>query len=83
MLVHMRTTMNLPDGLMEAVKERATTSGRTVTSIVEDALRLFLAADPEGEPDDEPLPSFGAPGGRILVDLEDKDALWAVLDERP
>ena len=83
MVVCMRTTMNLPDGLMEAVKERATTSGRTVTSVVEEALRLFLAGEPANDSENRPFPTWGSPGDRILVDLEDKDALWAALDERP
>lgn len=75
--------MNLPDGLMERLRARAEASDRTATSIVEEALRLFLDQDTGAEEDDEPLPTWGTPGGRVLVDLEDKDALWAVLDERP
>jgi plasmid stability protein len=83
MLVRMRTTMNLPDGLMDEVRNRARDSGRTVTSVVEEALRAFLDREPEPDPDFEPLPTWGTPGGRMLVDLEDKEALWAILDERP
>jgi hypothetical protein len=29
----------------------------------------------------EPLPAYGDPAGRILVDLGDHDAVWRVLDE--
>ena len=71
--------MNLPDGLMEQVRDRATTSGRTVTSLVEEALRKLLAEQREVQPPRR-LTTDGKPGGRFLIDLEDKDALWAALD---
>lgn len=29
----------------------------------------------------EPLPVYGQAGGQILVDLADRDAVWAALDE--
>ena len=34
----MRTTLNLPDALMERLKAHAGGTGRTVTSVVEEAL---------------------------------------------
>ncbi|MGH3905181.1 MAG: hypothetical protein ACRDTE_13480 [Pseudonocardiaceae bacterium] len=76
----MRTTLNLPDGLVAQAKIRAAESGRTLTSLVEEGLRLVLEQqDIPVAP--EPLPAYGQPGGRILVDLTDRDAVWAVLDE--
>jgi hypothetical protein len=38
----MKTTMNLPDDLMSALKARAIASGVTVTSLVERAIRRTL-----------------------------------------
>lgn len=78
MLVCMRTTLNLPDALAEEAKERAAAEGRTFTSLVEEGLRMVLAGRDE-HPAHEPLPTFRG-GGRQLVDLEDKDALWEILD---
>ena len=75
----MRTTMNLPDGLLEQVRARAAESGRTTTSLVEEALRLLLQT-PSGDLPARSLPTFGKPGGVILVDLEDRDAVWAAMD---
>ena len=75
----MRTTVVLPDALAEAVKAKAARENRTFTSLVEEGLRAVLAADVDHEPL-EPLPEFGEVGGSFLVDLEDRDALWAVLD---
>ncbi len=80
MLICLRTTLNLPDGLVAQAKIRAAESGRTLTSLVEEGLRLVLEQqDIPVAP--EPLPAYGQPGGRILVDLTDRDAVWAVLDE--
>jgi len=85
MLGCMRTTLNLPDGLVAEAKARAAASGHTFTSLVEEGLRLLLerSADLEaGVP--AALPAYGEPGGRVLVDLSDRDAVWAVLDgDRP
>jgi hypothetical protein len=71
----MRTTLNLDDDLMRAVKELAAKSGRTLTSIVELALRELLHREKEPE---RPfrfewtvLPGGAQPG----VDLTDRDAL--------
>jgi hypothetical protein len=77
MLICMRTTLNLPDSLAEQAKQRAIEQGRTFTSIVEEGLRLVLAAESD-EHRSEPLPT--ARLGRTLIDLQDKDALWEVLD---
>lgn len=80
MLSCMRTTLNLPDGLVAQAKARAAASGRTLTSLIEEGLRLVLDR-PDVPAAAEPLPAYGRPGGRILVDLADRDAVWAALDE--
>ena len=71
--------MNLPDGLMEEAKAYAAAAGRTTTSVVEEALRKLLDEARDEAPAGA-LPTYGTPGGRFLVDLEDRDALWAALD---
>jgi hypothetical protein len=79
MLVCMRATINLPDALAEAAKARARAEGRTFTSLVEEGLRSVLARTEQPAPA-EPLPAYGDPQGRFLVDPADRDALWAALD---
>ncbi|WP_299037045.1 hypothetical protein [uncultured Pseudokineococcus sp.] len=66
----MRTTLDLADGLMAAVEAKAVHEGRTATSIVEEALRAHLAAEQTAS-SVEPLPTWGSPRGRVLVDLQD------------
>lgn len=81
MLIRMKTTMNLPDALFIAVKQRANAEHRSVTSVVEEALRSLLAERPSAAKSIH-LPSWGAGSSDgYLVDLEDRDALWAALDE--
>ncbi len=72
--------MNLPDSLMQQVRKRAESDHRTVTSLVEQALRELLARD-EGVPEEDGvLPTYGTPGSHPLVDIDDHDALYAALD---
>lgn len=79
MLICMRTTINLPDALGEAAKARAAAEGRTFTSLVEEGLRVVLEAD--ARPTQRiRLPTSGDPNDRPLIDLDDREALWEVLD---
>lgn len=75
----MRTSMNLPDSLLEAARKRAQQEGRTVTSLVEEALWDLLARE-KTSTSTPVLPTDGHPSGRFLVDIDDKDALWEILD---
>lgn len=81
MLVCMRTTINLPDSLGDALRARAAAEGRTITSLIEEGLRAVLQ-DPMPTLPASPLPSYGNPNDGFLVDLGDREALWAVLDAR-
>lgn len=43
MVIHMKTSMNIPDALYAALKRRVVTEARTATSIVERAIRAFTS----------------------------------------
>jgi hypothetical protein len=75
----MRATINLPDALAEAAKARARAEGRTFTSLIEEGLRSVLSRAEE-QAQIDPLPAYGDPQGRLLVDITDRDALWRALD---
>lgn len=79
MLICMRTTINLPDALVEATKARAAAEGRTMTSLIEEGLRAVLNRR-EHVTAVEPLPAYGASEEDFLVDLTDHDAVWTALD---
>ena len=78
MLICMRTTLNLPAGLLPAAKARAARDGRTLTSLVEEGLRSVLRPAQDQPP--VVLPVYGSGSGRQLIDLDDREALEDALD---
>lgn len=79
----MRTTIRLDDDLLTAAKRHAVETGRTLTAVIEDALRQALARRaPGGRPVATELPV--ARGGGVLqpgVDLDDSAALLELMGE--
>lgn len=83
MYICMRTTVQLPDDLMKAAKRHAVDTGRTLTAVIEDALRAELAregAEAANEPVD--LPTFGSEGLLPGVDLDDTADLLDAMEGR-
>lgn len=82
MLRCMRTTIDLDDRLLLAAKQRAAQEGRTLRSLVEEALRARLSPRPQ-EADLPALPVHRPAQGGLLpgVDLRDGAALRDLLDE--
>lgn len=78
MVSRMKTTLNIDEQVMREVKAEAARRGTTMSEFVEAALRRMLAAEPH-EPELPPLPTFH--GGRELVDVSDREALYRVFDE--
>lgn len=79
----MRTTIRLDDDLLARAKRLALRAGRTLTAVIEDALRAALArGNPHGHGQRVQLPTFR--GGGLLpgVDLDDTAALLEVMDSR-
>jgi hypothetical protein len=78
----MRTTLDLDSGLLRAAKRRAAETGRTLTSVLEEALRRYLqpARKRGGRFRYVPLTKRGrvVPG----VDLADRDALYERMEGR-
>ena len=75
-----RTTVNLPDALLQAAKQRAAQQERTLTSLIEEGLRQVLADSVEAEV--PTLPNWGTGDGKVLVDLDERAAVWGVLEDR-
>jgi predicted transcriptional regulator len=71
-----RTTIRLDDELLANVKRLAAETGRTVTAVIEDALRQALAQRRALRRQKAPeLPTFRGRGLRAGVDLDDSAAL--------
>ena len=77
MLMHMRTTINLPDGIGEEAKRYAAQRGCTFTALIVEGLQLVVHGSSERGPMRK-LPSYGS--GHLLVDLTDKEAVGEALD---
>jgi hypothetical protein len=77
----MRTTLRLDDALLREAKHLATRTGRTLTAVIEDALREMLARSRAGsERTRVKLPTFRGDGLRPGVDLDDSAALLDLMD---
>jgi plasmid stability protein len=79
MAFHMKTTLNIDDSVMADLKREAARQGRTMSEMVETALRLMLSP-PRKQKALPPLPIFDS-GGQ-LVDIADRDALYDAMEGR-
>jgi hypothetical protein len=79
MLERMKTTLNIDDQVFSQLKREAARQGRTMSELVETALRLLLRA-PRRRGTLPPLPSFDSGGS--LVDIADRDALYQAMEGR-
>lgn len=79
MLICMRTTLQLDDELVVQAKICAARSGRTLSQVIEDALRQALASRSESTRGRVPVPtSPGRP--RAGVNLDDNAGLLDLMD---
>jgi hypothetical protein len=78
----MRTTINLSDDILIEAKSIAVRSGRTLTDVIEEAVRESLARRrASGERHSLSRPrSFGEGGLRPGIDLDDSAALLDIMD---
>ena len=79
----MRTTIRLDGPLLDEAKQYAAESGRTLTAVIEDALREALARRKQTVKRRKVrLPTF--PGGRLQpgADLDDTSALLDLMEGR-
>ncbi len=79
----MRTTIEVNDALLKAVKTRAANERKTLKETFEQALREYLTG-PAGATTDAPrIPTFRGKGVQPGVDLTDNAALLAIMDAVP
>lgn len=77
----MRTTIRIDESLYRQAKARAAESGRSVSQVIEDAVREALSPRPRGAASTRPLPVFGGSGVLPGVDLSSNAALLDQMDE--
>ncbi|MGL4744192.1 MAG: CopG family transcriptional regulator [Phycicoccus sp.] len=77
----MRTTLAIDDEVLSAAKRRARREGTSLGTVVEDALRRYLARAPEVA-DPPAIPVFrGGRGVRPGVDLSSNRSIQELLDD--
>jgi len=79
MVIHMKTTLNIDDSVMQRLREEAARQGKTMSELVEAGLRRVLEV-PEEEINQvrEPLPQWRS--GGAYVDVADRDTLYERMD---
>lgn len=77
----MRTTIYIPDDLLAEAKKVAAESQRTLTAVIEDALRENLARrSRQNRSEAVRLTTYGKSGPKPGVDLDDTAALFDLME---
>jgi hypothetical protein len=77
----MRTTIRLNESLLAEARKQALESGRTLTAVLEDALRESLARRrKQGKRSRVRLPTFSGDGLLPGVDLDDSAAIRELME---
>lgn len=79
MVTHMKTTLTIDDRVMARLRQESARTGRTMSELVETALRRLLQSRPDAVAL-TPLPSFKS--GGALVDVADREALYRAMEGR-
>lgn len=74
----MKTTLNISDVTMRELKRTATQQGKTLSELVEAALRTLLQSQKAVPPELPPLPEFHCGGAR--VDIANREVLYEVME---
>lgn len=82
MVGHMKTTLNIDDTVMAQLRRESARQRRTMSELVESALRLLFHrhSTPRRKKKLAPLPRFH--GGKPLVDVADRNALYDAMEGR-
>jgi plasmid stability protein len=75
----MKTTLNIDDEVMAGLKREAARQGRTMSELVETALRNLFRSQKETA-QLPPLPAFHS--GGAFLDIADRDALYQAMEGR-
>ena len=79
----MRTTIDVNDDLLQAVKAHAAHEHQTLKETFEQALRAYLARPALATTEAPPIPVFRGRGVQQGVDLTDNAALRAIMASEP
>ncbi|RMD84719.1 MAG: ribbon-helix-helix protein, CopG family [Candidatus Dadabacteria bacterium] len=75
----MKTTLIIDDSVMARLKRLAARQGKTISELVESAVRVFLRRRPDASAPPS-LPEFDGAGA--FVDIADRDELYRAMENR-
>jgi hypothetical protein len=77
-----RTTVRLPEDLVRRAKRKAAAEGRTLTSLIEDGLRLVVGENRKATKGERVMPRTSTATGGTLpgIDISDSAALQEMED---
>ena len=82
MVIHMKTTLNIDDTVMQRLREEAARRRTTMSALVEAGLRRILDERSRSDGDLSSLPTLPSwRGGRELVDVSSRSELYRVMEE--
>ena len=79
MVYHMKTTVNISETVMRDLKQEAARRGKTMSELIECALRESLARR-RSPSAGVSLPTFR--GGKPQVDIANRDILYEAMEDR-
>lgn len=79
LVIHMKTTLNIDDSVMERLKAEAARRGTTMSALVEEGLRRILE-EPRGDAMERSWDPPTWQGGQLRVDISNRDVLYAAME---
>jgi len=72
-----RTTVRLPEDLLNRARRKAVAEGRTLTSLIEDGLRAMVGENRKTEKKEPVMPRVSKAGGGLMpgIDLTEQSTL--------
>jgi hypothetical protein len=77
-----RTTVRLPEELLDRARRKAAAEGRTLTSLIEDGLRVIVSENRRTDKEKPAMPRVSKAGGGLMpgIDLTDPSTFHGLDD---
>jgi len=81
MVIHMKTTLNIDDTVMQRLREEAARRGTTMSQLVEAGLRRVLSDRSQEKSTKDSLPALPKwRSGGAQLDIANRDALYSAME---
>jgi hypothetical protein len=80
MIIHMKTTLNIPESLMKELKKRAAETGQNLSETLADVLQKGLHHTQRAKGKLHKVPVYDC--GKVYVNVADRDQLYRAMEGR-